>query len=219
MIAHDILEAGSGLRPNSRGQALASFNGCTVGVSRFSAHPLWERHPAGDELLQVSEGELDITVLTPEGPVESNCGQAPSLSFPRDSGTRPGHAGWSRCSTSGRRRARKSRTTGIRENHADHRDRRGCGGVSVRHLTDRARLVEFAAMSRMPAIYGLREFVDAGGLISYGTDHRILTAARPADLPVEPPTRFELAVNLKTAQALGLTIPPSVLLRADYVIQ
>jgi mannose-6-phosphate isomerase-like protein (cupin superfamily) len=56
MIAHDILEAGSGLRPNSRGQALASFNGCTVGVSRFSAHPLWERHPAGDELLQVSEG-------------------------------------------------------------------------------------------------------------------------------------------------------------------
>jgi putative ABC transport system substrate-binding protein len=91
--------------------------------------------------------------------------------------------------------------------------------------------VEFAAMSRMPAIYGLREFVDAGGLISYGTDrrdllrraadyvHRILTGARPADLPVEPPTRFELAVNLKTAQALGLTIPPSVLLRADYVIQ
>ena len=98
-------------------------------------------------------------------------------------------------------------------------------------LTDRARIVEFAAMSRMPAIYGLREFVDAGGLISYGTDrrdllrrsatyvHRILTGASPADLPVEPPTKFELAINLKTAQALGLTIPPSVLLRADYVIQ
>lgn len=71
MVAHDILEARSGLRPNSRGQALASFNGCTVGVSRFSTHPLWERHPAGDEFLQVFEGELDITVLTAEGPVES----------------------------------------------------------------------------------------------------------------------------------------------------
>ena len=71
MIAHDILEARSALRPNGRGQALASFNGCTVGVSCFSAHPLWERHPAGDELLQVFEGELDITVLTAEGPVES----------------------------------------------------------------------------------------------------------------------------------------------------
>src|SRR5262245_12558184 len=71
MVVHDILETRSGLRPNSRGQALASFNGCTVGVSRFSTHPLWERHPAGDELLQVFEGELDITVLTPEGPVES----------------------------------------------------------------------------------------------------------------------------------------------------
>jgi mannose-6-phosphate isomerase-like protein (cupin superfamily) len=71
MVAHDILEAGRELRPNSRGQALALFNGCTVGVSRFSTHPLWERHPAGDEFLQVFEGELDITVLTPDGPVES----------------------------------------------------------------------------------------------------------------------------------------------------
>ena len=71
MVAHDILQVGSGLRPHSRGQALTSFNGCTVGVSRFSAHPLWERHPGGDELLQVFEGELDMTVLTPEGPVET----------------------------------------------------------------------------------------------------------------------------------------------------
>jgi putative ABC transport system substrate-binding protein len=94
-----------------------------------------------------------------------------------------------------------------------------------------ARIVDFAAMSRLPAIYGLREFVDAGGLMSYGTDrrdlyrrcatyvHRILSGASPADLPVEPPIKFELAINLKTARALGLTIPPALLLRADYIIQ
>jgi len=91
--------------------------------------------------------------------------------------------------------------------------------------------VDFAAMSRLPAIYGLREFVDAGGLMAFGTDlrdlfrrsatyvHRILNGAKPADLPVEPPTKFELVINLKAAKALGLTIPPSLLLRADYVIQ
>jgi mannose-6-phosphate isomerase-like protein (cupin superfamily) len=71
MMAHDILQVGSTLQPNRRGQGLTSFNGCTVGVSRFSKHPLWERHPAGDELLQVFDGELDITVLTDDGPVES----------------------------------------------------------------------------------------------------------------------------------------------------
>jgi putative ABC transport system substrate-binding protein len=98
-------------------------------------------------------------------------------------------------------------------------------------LRDRTRIIGFAAMSRLPAIYGLREFVDAGGLMSYGTDrrdlfrrsagyvHKILNGARPADLPVEPPTKFELAINLKTATALGLTIPPSVLQRADYVVR
>lgn len=94
----------------------------------------------------------------------------------------------------------------------------------------RARIVEFAAMSRLPVIYGLREFVDAGGLMSYGTDrrdlfrrsagyvHRILNGTRPADLPAEPPARFELAINLKTARALGLTIPPSLLRRADHLV-
>ena len=98
-------------------------------------------------------------------------------------------------------------------------------------FTYRARILDFAAMSRLPAIYGLREFVDAGGLMSYGTDrrdlfrrsatyvHRILRGARPADLPVEAPTKFELAINLKTAKALGLTIPPSLLQRADYLVQ
>jgi ABC-type uncharacterized transport system substrate-binding protein len=98
-------------------------------------------------------------------------------------------------------------------------------------VTDLTRIVDFAAMSRLPAIYGLREFVDAGGLMAYGTDlrdlfrrsatyvHRILKGARPAELPVEPPTKFELAINLKTARALGLTIPPSLLQRADYLMQ
>jgi putative tryptophan/tyrosine transport system substrate-binding protein len=96
---------------------------------------------------------------------------------------------------------------------------------------DLSRIVDFAAMSRLPAIYGLREFVDAGGLMAYGVDlrdlfrraatyvHRILNGARPGDLPVEPPAKFELAINLKAARALGLTIPPSLLRRADYVIQ
>ena len=98
-------------------------------------------------------------------------------------------------------------------------------------FADRAEIVSFAAMSRLPAIYGLREFVDAGGLMSYGTDrrdlfrrsaacvHKILTGTRPADLPIEPPVSFELAINLKTAGALGLTMPPSLLRRADYVVQ
>jgi len=100
--------------------------------------------------------------------------------------------------------------------------------VLVRHRT---RIVEFAAKNRLPAIYPLTDFVDAGGLMSYGAsvpdNHRraaayvdkILKGTKPADLPVEQPTRFELVVNLKTAKALGLTIPPSVLVRADKVIQ
>jgi putative ABC transport system substrate-binding protein len=91
--------------------------------------------------------------------------------------------------------------------------------------------VDFAAMSRLPAIYGFREFVDAGGLMSYGTDrrdlyrrsatyvHKILSGTPPAALPVEPPLTFELVINLKTAKALGLTIPPSLLQRADQVIE
>lgn len=98
-------------------------------------------------------------------------------------------------------------------------------------FTYRARILEFAAMSRLPAIYGRREFVDAGGLMSYGTDRRdlyrrsagyvrrILTGANPADLPVEAPVKFELAINLKTARLLGLTIPSALLQRADYVVE
>ena len=101
----------------------------------------------------------------------------------------------------------------------------------VQTVMDLARIVDFARRSRLPAIYGLREFVDAGGLMAYGTDlsdlfrrsatyvDRILKGAKPAELPVEPPTKFELVINLKTARALNLTIPPSLLLRADQVIE
>ncbi len=95
----------------------------------------------------------------------------------------------------------------------------------------RKRVADFAAKHRLPTIAGVREFVDDGALMSYGPNFgdllrrlvsyadKILKGARPADLPVEQPTRFELVVNLKTAKSLGLTIPPSVLLRADEVLQ
>jgi putative tryptophan/tyrosine transport system substrate-binding protein len=96
---------------------------------------------------------------------------------------------------------------------------------------NRPHVVALAAQYRLPAIYERREFVEDGGLISYGQVQRdnferaaalvdkILKGAKPADLPVEQPTRFELVVNLKTAAALGLTVPPSILARADEVIE
>ena len=88
-----------------------------------------------------------------------------------------------------------------------------------------------AIAARVPTIYGARESVEAEGLISYGTSYpdqfrrsaayvdRILRGARPQDIPVEQPTKFELVLNLKSARALGLTVPPSVLARADEVIE
>ena len=100
--------------------------------------------------------------------------------------------------------------------------------LTVRH---RGRIVELAARGRLPAMYGFREFADSGGLIAYAANlpdlcrraavyvDRILKGANPGDLPVEQPTKFDLVVNLKTAKALGLTIPPSLLARADQVIE
>ncbi len=97
--------------------------------------------------------------------------------------------------------------------------------------SQRSRFVEFTIRNHLPAIYDRRDYVDAGGLMSYGTDFRyqfrraayfvdkILRGAKPADLPFEQPTKFELVINLKTAKQIGLTIPPNVLARADRVIR
>jgi putative ABC transport system substrate-binding protein len=93
------------------------------------------------------------------------------------------------------------------------------------------RLIEAAARHRLPAIWEWREFVDAGGLMAYGPQlddlnrraatyvDRILRGAKPGELPVEQPTKFDLAINLKTAKALDLTIPSSLLLQADHLVQ
>ncbi len=95
----------------------------------------------------------------------------------------------------------------------------------------RKRIVELAAKNRLPSMYDAREFAEEGGLMSYGTiladlDRRaatyvdkILKGAKPADLPVEQPMKFEFVINLKTARQIGLTIPPNVLARADRVIK
>jgi putative ABC transport system substrate-binding protein len=111
----------------------------------------------------------------------------------------------------------------------------GVGGLLVDteaiFVANRARIIAFAAARRLPAIYGLQSYVRDGGLMSYSASlgeayrrmasyvDRILKGAKPADLPVEQATRFELLINLKTANVLGLTIPPALLARADEVIE
>jgi ABC-type uncharacterized transport system substrate-binding protein len=98
-------------------------------------------------------------------------------------------------------------------------------------IAQRARIADLAIKSRLPSIYERREFVEAGGLMSYGISiieldrraatyvDKILKGAKPADLPVEQPTKFEMVINLKTAKQIGLTVPPNVLARADKVIK
>jgi putative tryptophan/tyrosine transport system substrate-binding protein len=111
----------------------------------------------------------------------------------------------------------------------------GAGGLVVLEdpltFTLRSEIAAFASRLRLPAVYGYREFAEAGGLMSYGTNHDthwrrgaeivdlILKGAKPADIPVEQPTKFELVVNLMTAKALDLTVPATVLIRADKVIE
>jgi putative ABC transport system substrate-binding protein len=98
-------------------------------------------------------------------------------------------------------------------------------------INNRELIISLAARHRLPAVYPARFFVTEGGLISYGPDtvdlnrhsagyvDRILKGEKPADLPVQSPTKFELVINLKTAKALGLTVPPSLLSRADEIIE
>jgi len=113
------------------------------------------------------------------------------------------------------------------------RQRAGAMVVGIDALTqaNHRPIIDLAAKHRLPAIYAAREFVDAGGLVAYGVSYphlyhraasfvdKILKGAKPADLPVEQPTKFELVINLKTAKALGLTIPQTILLQADHVIE
>ena len=114
----------------------------------------------------------------------------------------------------------------VRERHDALLDGGGALTFSLRRP-----ILDFAMKNRLPGVYAFRVFADERGLISYGVDlkelfrrstflvDKILKGAKPADLPVEQPTKFELVINLKTAKALGLTIPQSVLLRADQVIE
>jgi putative ABC transport system substrate-binding protein len=104
-------------------------------------------------------------------------------------------------------------------------------GTPFTSPANRKRIVDLAAKNRLPAIYETRDWADTGGLISYGADRidmyrraavyvdKILKGTKPADIPVEQPTKFELVINLKTAKQIGLTIPPNVLARADKVIR
>jgi putative ABC transport system substrate-binding protein len=113
--------------------------------------------------------------------------------------------------------------------------RERAGGIIVLvdgvFIDNRTRIARLAEKARLPAVYGIREHAEAGGLMFYGANpadlnrhaaifvDKILKGTKPGDLPVEQPTKFELVINLKTAKALGLTIPDSLLRRADEVIQ
>ena len=121
------------------------------------------------------------------------------------------------------------------ERQIDDLARSGNGGLIALRLSDvianRALIIKLAAQHRLPAVYPLRIFAADGGLVSYGPDtvgqfgqaasyvDRVLKGEKPADLPVQAPTKYQLVINLKAAKAIGLTVPPSLLSRADEVIE
>jgi len=124
---------------------------------------------------------------------------------------------------------------GLIEQRISDLARSGNGGLIALRLTEvilhRELIIKLAAQHRLPAVYPLRIFAADGGLISYGTDvvdqfrqaasyvDRILKGEKPADLPVQAPTKYNLVINLKTAKAIGLSVPPSLLVRANEVIE
>jgi len=147
---------------------------------------------------------------------------------------------WARIETAARSLGVQSQLLDLRESDAlgptfdDASARRADALVVVIDAITQAnqqRIVDLAMKHRLPAIYSSREFVDAGGLISYGVSYpdlyrraatyvdKILKGTKPADLPVVQPTKFELVINLKTAKALGIEVPPTLLARADEVIE
>ena len=161
----------------------------------------------------------------------------------------PGSAAYNASNLADQRRCMEAaaQAVGVRLGMLDARDRREIDtvfrtiqredpgallvGSDAIFTSGRQRIVELATQLRIPSMYGWREFVEVGGFMSYGTSlpdlyrraatyvDKILKGAKPADLPVEQPTKFELVINLKTAKALGLKIPPPVLGRADQVIE
>src|SRR5438552_43080 len=161
----------------------------------------------------------------------------------------PGSAAYNASNLADQRRGMEAavQAVGVRLGKLEARDRRGIDtvfrtiqreepgallvGSDAIFTSGRQRIVELAMQLRIPSMYGWREFVEVGGFMSYGTSlpdlyrraatyvDKILKGAKPADLPVEQPTKFELVINLKTAKELGLKIPPPVLGRADHVME
>jgi putative ABC transport system substrate-binding protein len=149
-------------------------------------------------------------------------------------------AGWQQVERAARSLGLQAQLVGARDANAlalalETAHKQGVGALLVNTeslmLANRRTIVDFSARHKLPAMYSSREFMDIGGLISYGVDYpalyyraatyvdKILKGAKPGDLPIEQPTKFELVINLKTAKALGIQIPRELLMRADEVIQ
>src|SRR5215218_2357116 len=140
---------------------------------------------------------------------------------------RPARLGW----RSSHQKSDEARTSRPRSRRSKAARRHFICPIDPLVNTHRLRISMLALAARLPTMHSVREYVEAGGLISYGPNRpelyrraaelvdKILRGAKPADIPVEQPTKFELVINLKTARALGLEIPPTLLARADEVIE